>query len=166
MKILKYSLICLTLLTGAASCDKDEYDPQLLDIRPNIPVIVTNYTELRPGYTVRASRATGTFNFDLEIPANSGRTIKEITKIVAATAPTGLLPSSTAANYLTAPIPGNGNKVTFASTLATWMARTGRTLPANNAINAVELPLQFFILITLDDNSTLITEPLRVLVVP
>ena len=166
MKILKYSLICLTLMTGVASCDKDDYDPQLLDIRPKISVTVTNYTDLRPGYTVRASRATGTFNFDLEIPANSGRTIKEITKVVASTAAAGLLPSSSAANYLSAPIPGNGNKVTFASTLATWMAKTGRTLPANNAINAVELPLQFFLLITLDDNSTLITEPLRVLVVP
>lgn len=164
MKIIKYSLICLALITAVSSCDKDDYDPQLLDIRPAIPVTVTNYTDLRPGYTVRASRAAGGFSYNLEIPASSGRTIKEITKVIAASAPAGLL--SAAANYIDAPIPGNGNKVTFASTLATWMAKTNRNLPANNAINAVELPLQFYLKITLDDNSTLITEPLRVLVVP
>jgi len=164
MNILKYSLICLTLITGASSCSKDDYDPQLLDLRPAIPVIVTNYTDLRPGFTVQAKRPDGTFSFDLEIPSSSGRTIKEITKVVAATSPSGLF--SSAASYITAPIPGNGNKVTFASSLAAWKTITGRVLPDPDPNTQVaELPTQFYLRITLDDNSTLITEPLRVLIV-
>jgi hypothetical protein len=167
MKILRYSLFCLTLLTGASSCDKDDYDPQLLDFRPDIPVTVTNYTDLRPGFTVRATRPSGTFSFDLEIPASSGRTIKEISKVVAATGVSGLLPSSTAANYITAPIPGNGNKVTFSSSLPTWLTRTGRPSlpPMDPNTKVAELPTQFYLRIVLDDNTTLITEGLRVLVV-
>lgn len=64
MKIFKYSLIAFVLLSGASSCKKDP--PTLDDQRPPIPVIVTNYQALRPGYTVYASKGGGgTFNFDL-----------------------------------------------------------------------------------------------------
>ena len=173
MKIIKYSLICFALTTAVSSCDKDDYDPQLLDIRPAIPVTLTNSTELRPGFTVRASRATGDFTFDLEIPASSGRTIKEITKIITSTGPAGLL-STSASNYAPGVIAGNGsNKISFSTSLAEWEIKNPPTppattrIPANNPpINAVELPNQFFFQITLDDNSQLITEPIRVLVVP
>jgi hypothetical protein len=173
MKIIKYSLICFALMTAISSCEKDEYDPQLLDIRPPIPVTVSNYTDLRPGFTVRASRATNTFKFDLEIPANSGRTIKEITKVVTAAGPNGLFTS--APNYAAGPVAGNGtNKITFNTSITEWDAKnpplppsTVSRIPANNPpINAVELPTQYFFLITLDDNSTLVTEPIRVLLVP
>ncbi|QEC44417.1 hypothetical protein [Pseudobacter ginsenosidimutans] len=167
MKILKYSLICIALMAGASSCEKDGFVP-LSDVRPAIPLIVSNGMEFRPGYTVRASRADGNFKFDLEIPASSGRSIKEITNIVAGTGPGRFFSRTPSTDfvYINTPIAGTGNKASFASTLTQFTAITKRAVPANNAANAVELPLQFFFLVTLDDNSTLVSEPVRVLVVP
>ncbi|MBO9632130.1 MAG: hypothetical protein J7578_03360 [Chitinophagaceae bacterium] len=168
MKILQYSLICFLLMAGISSCKKDGFQP-LTDERPAIPLIVTNSTDLRPGFTVRTSRGGGgTFSFDLEIPANSGRSIKEITSIIAGTGPGRFFGRTTSdVIYKNTPIPGSGNKVSFATSLTEYNAITGRNIPANNPpVNAVELPQQFFFLVTLDDNSTLVSEPVRVLIVP
>lgn len=167
MKILQYSLICFVLLAGFSSCEKDGFVP-LSDVRPEIPLLVTNGMEFRPGFTVRASRATGDIKFDLEIPTSSNRSIKEITNIVAGTTAGRFFGRTPATDfvYITTPIAGSGNKVSFSTTLTQFTTKTGRAVPANNAANAVELPLQFFFLITLDDNSTLVSEPVRVLVVP
>lgn len=167
MKLLKYSLICLTLVAGLSSCKKDGFVP-LTDVRPNIPLAITNGMEFRPGYTVRASRADGNFKFDLEIPTTSNRSIKEITNIVAGTGPGRFFGRDPITDfvYIATPIAGTGNKATFSTTLTQFTAKTGKAVPANNAANAVELPLQFFFLVTLDDNSTLVSEPVRVLVVP
>lgn len=165
MKILKYSLICFTLLTGASSCEKDGPVP-LTDTRPPIELIVSNSTEFRPSYTVRTIRSVGTFTINLEIPASSGRSIKEITKVVAATGPSKLLGVGADPDYINAPIPGSGNKASFSSTLTEYTAITKRNVPANiPKINAVELTAQFYFLVTLDDNSTIISEPVRVLVI-
>lgn len=81
--------------------------------------------------------------------------------MIAATSTANLI-SGAGSSYNAAPIAGSGNKVTFSSSITEWMAKTGRPTPATNA----ELGTQFYLKITLDDNSTLITEPLRVFVIP
>jgi hypothetical protein len=165
MKSIKYFSLLIIAVLVFVSCKKDGFGP-LTDARPDIPVNVANATEYRPGPTVTVSRATPAFNIILEIPSSSGRSIKEITK-VAATAGSSTPLFGTTGLYNTAPIAGSGNKVTFSTTLAEFTAKTGRAVPANNPpLNAIELDRQFYFLVTLDNGQEIITQQVRVLVVP
>lgn len=166
MKFLKYSLICLLAMAGFSSCEKDGFVP-LTDTRPAIPVIVTNSTDLRPGYTVRVLQSDGNFKFDLEIPASSGRTIKEITSIVAGSGSSRFFGRTpiTEFVYINAPIPGNGNKVSFSTSITEYTSKTGAGIPNFGTAAQVELTNPFYFLITLDDNSTIVSEQVRVLVI-
>ena len=148
-----------------ASCKKEGFVP-LTDPKADIPVNVSNATEYRPGPTVVVSRANPTFNIVLEIPASSGRTIKEITKVAATSGSSAPLFGTTGL-YNTAPIPGNGTKATFSTSLSEYTSKTGQAVPANNPpVNGVELTRQFYFLITLDDGSQIVTQQVRVLVTP
>src|SRR3954466_12738191 len=84
----KKNILTLILLAGVAilsSCKKDGFGP-LTDTRPEVPVTVANVYEYRPQPTVLTSKATGgNIVITLQIPASTGRTIKEITKVAAAT---------------------------------------------------------------------------------
>jgi len=165
MKINYNILLLAGLMIAVSSCKKDGYTA-LTDARPDIPVLVTNATEYRPGPTVTVSRANPAFTIVLEIPAAAGRTIKEISK-VAATAGTSQPLFGTTGLYTTTPVAGTANKVTFSSTLAEYTAKTGRPVPANNPpVNAVELDRQFYFLLTLDNNQALVSQQVRVLVIP
>ena len=103
----------IILAASISSCKKDGFGP-LTDTRPEIPVTVKNVYDYRPQPTVLASKAANKITIELEIPATTGRTIKEITKVAASTnytavqgttvGPTGL--------YTNVPIPGSGNSVT------------------------------------------------------
>lgn len=166
MKILKYSLICLIALAGFSSCEKDGFVP-LTDSRPTIPLILTNSTELRPGYTVRTLQSDGNFKFDFEIPTSSGRSIKEISKIIAGNGTSKFFGGTAATEflYINAPIPGSGNKVSFSTSISEYTTKTGAGIPPFGAAAQVELANQFYFLITLDDNSTIVSEQIRVLVI-
>jgi hypothetical protein len=166
MKSFKHIFFILTAVFMFISCKRDGFGP-LTDSRPEIPVTVSNAVDFRPGPTVNASRAAGNFTIELEIPVTSVRKIKEITK-VAATAGTSQPLFGTTGLYNAAPIAGNNsNKITFATSLTEYTAKTGVAVPANNPpTNGVELTRQFYFLITLDNNETIITQQVRVLVVP
>lgn len=164
MKITNY-ILAAGIALSAISCKKDEFNA-LTDVRPGIPVTVANATEYRPGPAVTVSRANPAFTIVLEIPAGSGRTIKEISK-VAATAGSSQPLQGTTGLYNSAAIPGSGNKATFSTSLSEFTSKTGRAVPANNPpVNAVELDRQFYFLVTLDNNETLISQQVRVLVIP
>jgi hypothetical protein len=65
--------------------------------------------------------------------------------------------------YNTAPIPGNGTKVTFTTTLAEYTTKTG--LPVTTSGTATSfLARYFYFLIRLDNNEELIPVPVRVYV--
>jgi hypothetical protein len=163
---MKYSFLILIAILLFTSCTKDGFGP-LTDVRPIIPVTVANAVDFRPGPTVSASRATNNFSIILEIPAESGRTIKEITK-VAATAGSSAPLFGTTGLYNTAVLAGtNSNKITFTTSLTEYAAKTGVAVPANNPpTNGIELTRQFYFLVTLDNNETIVTQQVRVLVVP
>ena len=77
------SFLFLTALM--VSCKKEDFNG-LSDVRPAIPVTVTNAVDYRPEPTVSTSIAGGgAIQIVLSIPASSGRTIKEITRIAAST---------------------------------------------------------------------------------
>ncbi len=156
----KYLMISIVALTLMQSCKKDGFNG-LTDSRPAIPVTVANAMDYRPDPTVFASRATGAITIQLTIPASSGRTIKEITRVSASTTQSGV--QLTTGLYNTAPIPGSGNTATFNSTFTEYTAKAGVAIPATN--NS-ELAKRFYFLITLDDGTTIIPEPVRVVVIP
>jgi hypothetical protein len=165
MKFIKLSIMIGLVLTGLTACEKDEFGP-LTDVRPAVPVEVVNASDFRPGPTVTASRATNTFAITLEIPESSGRTIKEITKVVASAGTSQPLFGATGL-YTAGPIAGSGRRVTLNTSLTEYASKPGNAIPANNPpINAVELAKQFYFLITLDNNETIISQQVRVLVVP
>lgn len=151
------TLILLVFIS--ISCKKDYDFGPLTDKRPDVPVTVSNASDFRPGPTVRASKADGKIQIVLQIPAASNRTIKEITKVAAATTFTAIQGST--GLYTTSPIAGSGTMVTFNTTLTEYTTKTGQTIPASNA----ELTRRFYFYLTLDDGSVIVPNDVRVLVV-
>lgn len=158
MKTSYINLFVALLLIAGVSCKKDGFGP-LTDNQPDVPLVVSNATDFRPGPTVRVSKATGQIQFVLSIPASSGRTIKEITKIAAATSVTTI--QGATGLYVSTPIAASGTSVTYNTTLTEYTTKTGQTVPAVNT----ELGRRFYFLVTLDDNTQIISSEVRVLVV-
>lgn len=161
----KISAGILIATIAIAGCKK-ETGP-LSDIRPATPVTVNNAVAFRPEPTVSVSRAVvvspgvvGPIDIILSIPASSPRTISAITRVVASTNYAQIQNTDTTGIYKSTPIAGSGKTVTFKTTLTEYTAKTGLAIPASNT----ELPRRFYFLLTLDDNSTVITEAVRVLV--
>jgi hypothetical protein len=168
MKLRKYKIAFIIM--GAIvmnSCSKQETDP-LMDARPDVPVSITNAKEFRPDPTVTCSLKDSVIQIDLSIPAQSGRTIAEITKIATSTSFTKIQASGTTGFYVATPIPVNGTSYSYKTSLAQYFAlnaptaATGANPPAKAS---AELGFRFYFLIKLDDGTQLVTMPVRVLVV-
>ena len=174
------------------SCKKEDFNG-LSDVRPAVPVTVTNAIDYRPEPTVSTSvSGGGAIQIVLAIPGSSGRTIKEITRIAGSTT-YSLLQNPTSANvvggifsaatgifsyaattpptltlaggfYNLTPIPVNAITYTYNTTLAQYF--TIFPVAKNNLAAAAntELSFRFYFLITLDDGSVIIPEPVRILV--
>ncbi|MEI6950430.1 hypothetical protein V9K67_24825 [Paraflavisolibacter sp. H34] len=159
----------IALLLGVlalSSCEKEGFGP-LSDSPAAIPVTVSNVFDYRPRPTVQASKAANLIKIDLEIPATSGRTIKEITRVAAAAggnfAP--IRDSATVKStglYSLTPIAGNGTKVSFSTTFTDYKAKVAATAdPASNAL----LARDFYFRLTLDNGDIIYPESVRVWVV-
>ena len=147
------------------ACKKEE--GPLTDVLPPVGVTVSNAMAYRPEPTVSVSKSAvvspgvvGPIQIILSIPASSKRTIKSITKVAASTSYAAIQSTGTTGFYTTAPILGSGTSATFSTTLTEYVAKTGQTIPASNT----ELSRRFYFLVTLDDNSVIVTESVRVLV--
>src|SRR6185436_12041014 len=81
--------ICLLALVSFSSCKKDEFN-FLTQSHPSVPVTVSNLYTMNSGVpAVQTSLSGGgAVSIILEIPASSGRTIKEITRIGTSTTAT------------------------------------------------------------------------------
>ena len=160
---MKFSINKIVFAISAAivisSCSKQTTDP-LMDARPEVPVSITNATEFRPDPTVTTSIAGGgNIQIVLSIPEGKGRTIKEITKIAASTTYTKIQSAGTSGFYVGTPIPVNATTYTYKTTVDEYKAKTSGTATVNT-----ELANRFYFLVTLDDNTQLVTTPVRVLV--
>ena len=161
--IKSFSLFLLLLVT-MAGCKKEAFNG-LSDVRPEVPVTVTNAVDYRPEPTVATSVAAGgNIQIILAIPASSGRTIKEITRIALSTTYTKI--QGTTGLWNTAPIPVNNTTWTFNTTLTEYTSKGGGAVPAISTTAGTELTNRFYFLITLDDGSQIIPESVRVLVRP
>jgi len=146
-----------------SSCKKDNIS--LENNLPEIPVTVPNKAGTWIAPTVSTSfGAGGAIKIDLEIPASSGRTIKEITRVAANTSVASV--QGTTGLYNTAPIPGGGTSVTFNTTLTEYFAKAGGTaFTAATAGTATSfLAKSFYFMITLDNGQVIIPTQVRVYV--
>jgi len=162
----KLILIALSaaLFAGCTKQDKNSGPNPLSDIYPAIPVTVQNAADYRPEPTVTTPLATGAIQIVLSIPSGSGRTIKEITRVVGSTSYAALQNPSTA-NYIAAPIAGSGTTATFNTSIAEYFVKYPINPTLNPAAKAnTELTNRYYFLITLDDGTTIISNPVRVLV--
>lgn len=156
----------LAVLVVNSSCTK-EVGP-LSDIKPDTPILVNNAIAFRPEPTVTVSKSAivsagvvGPIQIILSVPSTSPRTITSITKVAASTTYSQIQSTGTTGFYTSAPIAGNGKTATFTTTLTEYLTKTATAAaPASNT----ELARRFYFLVTLDDNSQVITEPVRVLV--
>jgi hypothetical protein len=169
--IVKNLFSAFVLAVALISCKKEGFNG-LSDIRPAVPVTVTNAIDYRPEPTVATSiSGGGSIQIILSIPATSGRTIKEITRIALGTSFTKI--QGTAGLFNSAPIPVNSTTWTFNTSLTEYTAKGGGAIPgaglntANGQISttgATETSQRFYFLITLDDGTQIIPEPVRILV--
>lgn len=150
------------LLTALFIGCKKETGP-LTDRRPTVAVTVSNATDYRPEPTVTtALSGTGAIQVILAIPASSGRTIKEITKVSASTSYTQV--QGTTGLYISTPIAGDGLTATFNTSLTEYFVK--KPVSASNPAAKVntELANRFYFAVTLDNGDIIYPEAVRVLV--
>jgi hypothetical protein len=164
--IINRLFLLLIIACAAFACKNDDVFSELVrDNRPAVPVTFPGATTFGFNPYIEASlealKAGENITFTLAIPESSGRTIKEITKVGAgATAiNAGTL---NGAGYNTAPIPGTGTTATFTTTLADFN-RLRRT-PTTQVAAGQELA--FIFLVTLDDDTQIITQQVRARIKP
>lgn len=171
-RILSINIWALLILLST-SCEKTEGFTSLTDSVAELPVAVANVYDYLPAPTVKASKAENKITITLQLPAESGRTIKEVTKIaVAGTASYGPIHNGTVvgrgANQLwsNTPIPVNAPTYTFTTTFTEAQAKSPTALgltwpPASNTL----LGMDFYFQLKLDNDQTIIPSYVRVFVV-
>jgi ribosomal protein L18E len=162
------TLFLAATLLHLTSCKKESFGP-LTDSKPEVPVTVANVYEYRPAPTVKASKAENKITITLQIPSNSGRTIKEVTKIAASTTANftaiysgTVVGTGTSQLWSATPIAVNATSYTFTTTFDEYRTKTGTAAaPASNAL----LGRDFYFALTLDNGQTVIPQNTRVWVV-
>ena len=165
---LTFSIMIMVLLLFSA-CKKTEGFTAITDNQPAVPVTVANVYDYLPTPTVKASKAENKITITLQIPAESGRTIKEVNRIAASTtANYNAIYSGTAVGTGTSQlwsntvIPVNATSYTFTTTFDEYKTKTATAAaPPSNAL----LARDFYFLLTLDNGETIITQNIRVWVV-
>ena len=165
-QIIIKGLLLVSLAVTSFSCKDDlEYGPLVRDNRPTIPVTFPNATTFGGNPFIDVSTAANTpITFTLSIPTSSGRTIKEITTVVGGGTGVNAGSLNTAsAKFNTAPIPGTGTTATFTTSLAAFAAK----YPAPGVVitpmtnPATPREIAFIFLVTLDDNTQIVTQQVR-----
>ena len=163
-------LLCLVM--ACFSCEDDfDYGQFSRDNKAAVPVTYQDATTYghAPFYTVQ-KESTSDIKITLEIPQSSGRSIREITRVVGGT--TGInagtvTTNATAANTIQANITGTGNTATFTTSLPALRTKfpSGGAFAALNGPTATSTAkyteFAFMFLVTLDDDQTIIPVQLR-----
>ncbi|RXK83484.1 hypothetical protein [Filimonas effusa] len=160
-------ILCL-LLVAFSSCKKDGFD----GVSNSVPEVAVTFSDtyLMNNFPVVATsyNAGGAITFKLNIPANSGRTIKEITRVATGTSGTAYLSlNTTASYYYNTPVAGSGTSASYSTTLAEYVTKTGGAIPTEanrGSATAAYLARYFFFLVTLDNGQQIKTNAVRVYV--
>lgn len=144
------------------SCENDYGVFNSDNIAP-IPVTFSNATTYGFDPFTRVSLAGDrVIRFELSIPETSGRTIREVTKVAAGASAINIGTLNNGPNYLAAPIQGNGTTATFSTTVAEF--QTKRRTATTPVLAGQELA--FIFLVTLDDNTQIVTQRVRTTITP
>lgn len=165
MKKIAFQLFLLSVVALAGVSCKDDYvyNDLVQDNLPSVPVTFTGATTygFDPYYETSVAGG-GTIKITLSIPASSGRTIKEITKVAAGATSINAGTLTTAGNYNTAPIAGNGTTAEFTTTLKDFATKRP-TVPATPTTPPTGVrEIAFIFLVTLDDGTEIRTMPVRI----
>jgi hypothetical protein len=161
----KLLLVCLFICAGFVSCKKDEFNGSKTNL-PAIPVTVSNIYGMFNGVpTVSTSLSGGgAISIMLSIPAGSGRTIKEITRVGLGTVPTNFKVVETSTGlYNAAPLAGNGTSVNFTTSIAEFTAKSGINVTTSGTATSF-LSRYFMFLITLDNGEQILPIGVRIYV--
>lgn len=153
------------LLGLLASCKKDDLS-LLSQPHPAVPVTYSNLFGTFNGVPTVATSVSGggTITIALTIPASSGRTIKEITRVGISNVPNNYKVVQTSTGlYAATPIPASGTTATFTTTLAEYTTKTGLAVTTSGTATSF-LARYFYFLVTLDNGEQLIPLPVRVYV--
>ena len=154
----------LTIVMG--SCKKENIS--LENKFPDVPVTVTNQIGIFTAPAVSTSfSGGGNIKIVLAIPASSGRTFKEVTRIAAGTAYGSV--QVTTGLYNAAPIAASGTSFTFTTTLAEYYAKTSTAVSAQataatSGTATSFLARNFYFMITLDNGQVIVPTYVRVYV--
>ncbi|RRB11924.1 hypothetical protein EHT87_24480 [Larkinella knui] len=161
-KITQFLLLTVLAFAGVSCKDDYVYSDLVQDNRPAVPVTYTGATTygFDPYYEVSLA-AGGNIKITLSIPASSGRTIKEITKVAAGATSINAGTLTTAGNYNTAPIAGNGTTAEFTTTVKDFAAKRP-AVPTTLLALPNFREIAFVFLVTLDNGSTVVATPVRV----
>lgn len=159
-----FIIIAYLFMVALVSCKKE--DGPLSDIRPAIPVTVSNAIAYRPEPTVSTTLAStdSIITIMLQIPAGSGKKIDSI-KVALSTSYTQIQSTGTTGFYPLGTKVYNGNTVTFTTNLREYyinkpLNATSNPAPAANK----EQVFRYYFKLFLNDGTVLISEPVRVLV--
>ncbi len=161
-------LLAMLAMTNVACKDDLEYGPLVRDNRPAVPVTFPNATTFGANPFVIVSVAGGgAIRFDLSIPAGSGRTIREITRVVGGG--TGINAgslNSAALAFNTTPITASGTTVAFQTTIADFSRKypTVNVAPLADPLSPREIA--FIFLVTLDNGDQIVTQQVRARITP
>jgi hypothetical protein len=165
MKKIAFQVLLLSLIVFAGTSCKDDYvySDLVKDNRPAVPVTYTGATTygFDPYYEVSLA-AGGNIKISISIPASSGRTIKEITRVAAGATSINVATLNTVStNYIAAPIAGSGTTVDFVTTIKDFTTKRPAVPTAPVALpNFREIAFMF--LVTLDDGTQIVAQPVRI----
>jgi hypothetical protein len=161
----KLSIIICLLAVTFFSCKKNNWE--IVDqSQPSVPVIVSDLYGTYNGVPTVATSLSGggSITITLNIPANSGRTIKEITRVGLGTVTNNYkVVQTTSGLYNTAAIRGSGTSVTFTTSLTEYTNKTGLAVTTGGTATSF-LARYFYFLVTLDNGQEIIPVPVRVYV--
>lgn len=168
-QILIKGLLLATLGVTSFACKDDLiYSELVRDNRPAVPVTFPGSTTFGANPFIETSVAGGGIvKFTLSIPAESGRTIKEITKVAGGA--TGVNPASlntASAVYNTTPITGTGTTAVFQTTLADFAKKYPTVSIVASTTPLSPREIAFIFLVTLDNGDQIVTQQVRARVIP
>jgi hypothetical protein len=173
-----YRILTFVACIGAFSqcADDGEYDhPINQDNIPEVPVLFTGSTSFggNPYYQIKFDGTATPISINIAVPGDAPVKIKEITKVVAGT--TSITPGNVIAasvvNFLPAAVTVNGTSTTITTTVAALnsyitgtandatQARVDAATTATPATPYIEYA--FLFLVTLEDNTTIVTQQCR-----
>ncbi|GHE37549.1 hypothetical protein [Sphingobacterium griseoflavum] len=161
----KYTSILFTLVAVFFSACEKSYTELYSDNRPAIPVTFEGATTHGFNPFIEVPISQDNFSLTMVIPQGSGRQIREISRVLGGA--TNINAGGVrAATYISAPIPGNGNRVVFDTSVTAFRASSAanNTLVQNFLNNAAltRLEIAFMFLVTLDDGQQIIPVQARV----